>query len=170
MQKLSELLMEKKLVNTAKFKFPLMLLGLLALPPLLASPAPIAAWESASFDVATKLGNVSFAMKCPSGKLTSVIATRGKQRATLPVEQLSKFKLPSTCSGASTKRELESESSSTESGISLTVEFSREYTQEDLWVYLDLKTLQFTEVQHSFTEAGQETKVDKLKLSAKKPR
>ena len=159
-------------MRKTKFKLFIMLAGLLALPPLLASPQPRAPLESASFEVVAKLGKVKFDLKCPGGKLTSLKATRGKQSATLPVAQLSKFKLPTTdgCSGVSTSQVLLSEADTVPVGLNLTIDFSREYTEENLLIYLDLKAFQFTNVQHSVGDVGGELKTEELQLNVKMPK
>jgi len=125
----------------------------------LASPARPLTWEKSEFSVPNDAGPVQFHLECPEGKVARLSATQRQHTAVFPVNRLSELGVTGVCSGAYTLKE--------EDGISLVINLSQEYTREELWIFLNLKTMKFTAAQRWLTESGSNTVIKKLESLAK---
>lgn len=122
----------------------------------LASPALPLSWVKSEFSVPNDAGPVRFELDCPDGKIARLTATQHQHTAVFPVNRLSELGVTGTCSGAYTLQE--------EGGISLVINLSQEYTREEIWVFLNLKTMQFTAAQRWLTESGSNTVIQKMDM------
>lgn len=131
--------------------------------PIFASPPPGLGWKKGSvvLEPSPQI-SVEMTLLCPEGKFKEISAKIKGRKSSVNASMLKKFSLTETCSGMRTNAEYEDEANTRLLGISVTVTFTSEYSQRELWLDWDLKKQKFTEASWSVTESGGKTKTEKL--------
>ena len=153
--------LENKSLQKA-FVLPAILLAFSTL--VLASPPRRLAWETSSFTVRLGSELVEFQMECPRGKLTRLSATRGKLVAYASMERIAELSIPESCSGIFGEVSTETEGSAEVTEIDLTIELSREYINEQLFLSFDLQSFKFTQARHLLTYPPEEAQDKRIQL------
>jgi len=79
------------------------------------------------------------------------------------MERIAELSIPESCSGIFTEASIE-EASAVVTGVDLTIELSREYVNEKLFISFDLQRFKFTKARHLLTYPPEEAQDKKIQL------